>query len=90
VDAGLRELDKRQGFRVLSEPLFQRCERLLTRRRPLTPLTHDEILEGVILSKDDSKKLYNVYVEDRKRHSSLLRNVLASTSNPPSAINQKE
>ncbi len=32
----------------------------------LNPLHQNEIFEGVILSKDDSKKFYTVWVEDRK------------------------
>ena len=32
----------------------------------MTPLAQNEIFEGVILSKDDSKKFFTVWVEDRK------------------------
>jgi len=68
VDTGLRELDKRQGFRGPLRTLSSNeVKGLLSKKKgPLTPLPQNEILEGVILSKDDSKKFYNVWVEDRK------------------------
>src|SRR5512136_1483521 len=68
VDTGLRELDKRQGFRGPLRTLSStEVKGLLNKKRgPLTPLPQNENLEGVILSKDDSKKFYNVWVEDRK------------------------
>ncbi|MGZ3494362.1 MAG: penicillin-binding protein 1A, partial [Thermodesulfobacteriota bacterium] len=68
VETGLRELDKRQGFRGPLRTLSSNeVKGLLNRKKgPLTPLPQNEILEGVILSKDDSKKFYNVWVEDRK------------------------
>jgi len=68
VDTGLRELDKRQGFRGPLRTLSSKEVKGLLKKKkgPLTPLSQNEILEGVILSKDDSKKCYNVWVEDRK------------------------
>jgi penicillin-binding protein 1A len=68
VETGLRELDKRQGFRgPLRTLLPNEVKGFLNKKKgPLTPLPQNEILEGVILSKDDSKKLYNVWAEDRK------------------------
>ncbi|MGZ3513407.1 MAG: penicillin-binding protein 1A [Thermodesulfobacteriota bacterium] len=68
VETGLRELDKRQGFRGPLRTLSSNeVKGLLNRKKgPLTPLPQNEILEGVILSKDDSKKFYNVWLEDRK------------------------
>ena len=68
VDTGLRELDKRQGFRGPLRTLSSKeVNGLLNKKKgALTPLPHNEVLEGVILSKDDSKKFYNVWVEDRK------------------------
>jgi len=68
VEIGLRELDKRQGFRgplrTLSEKEVK--ELLKKSKGAMNPLPQNEILEGVILSKDDSKKFYTVWVEDRK------------------------
>lgn len=68
IEIGLRELDKRQGFRGPIQTLTPDELRDLTKRkrRSLEPLSPREILEGVILSRDDSKKLYTVWVEDRK------------------------
>jgi penicillin-binding protein 1A len=68
VDTGLRELDRRQGFRGPLRTLSSKeVNGLLNKKKgPLPPLRQNEILEGVILSKDDSKKSYNVWVEDRK------------------------
>lgn len=68
VAKGLRELDKRQGFRG---PLHTYSEKelkelLKKNRRAWNPLLQNEILEGVILSKDDSKKFYTVWFEGRK------------------------
>ena len=68
VEMGLRELDKRRGFRgplhILSEKEVK--ELLKIKKGALNPLSQNEIFEGVILSKDDSKKFYTVWVEDRK------------------------
>jgi penicillin-binding protein 1A len=68
VEAGLRDLDKREGFRGPIQRLSQNeIKDLLKRKRgSLAPLTLNAIFEGVILSKDAEKKLYTVWVEDRK------------------------
>ncbi len=68
IETGLRELDKRQGFRGPMERLSEKeLKELLRRKRTgLSLLPLNEIFEGVILSKDDSKKWYTVWVEDRK------------------------
>ena len=68
IEAGLRELDKRQGFRGPVQRLSQNemKDLLKKKREPLSPLSPHAIFEGVILSKDDEKKLYTVWVEDRK------------------------
>ncbi len=68
IEVGLRELDKRQGFRGPIQTLTSDELRNLTKRKrgTLQPLSPNEIFEGVILSKDDAKKLYMVWVEDRK------------------------
>ncbi|NWG04379.1 MAG: PBP1A family penicillin-binding protein [Syntrophaceae bacterium] len=68
MEKGLRELDKRQGFRG---PLHTSSEKelkevLKKNKGAMNPLLQNEILEGVILSKDDSKKLYTVWLEERK------------------------
>jgi penicillin-binding protein 1A len=68
VEMGLRELDKRQGFRGPLNTLSQKeVKELLSKKRAvLAALPPNEIFEGVILSKEDSKKIYTVWVEDRK------------------------
>jgi penicillin-binding protein 1A len=68
VEMGLRELDKRQGFRGPFQTLSpDEMKDLIKRKRGLLqPVAPNEIYEGVILSRDDSKKLYTVWVEDRK------------------------
>jgi penicillin-binding protein 1A len=68
VEMGLRELDKRQGFRGPIQTLSPKEIKDLTSKKkgPLNPLTQNEVFEGVILSKDDSKKFYTVWLEDRK------------------------
>jgi penicillin-binding protein 1A len=68
LDIGLRELDKREGFRgPLHTLLPKELKELLNKRKESSrTLPQNEILEGVILSKDDSKKFYTVWVEDRK------------------------
>jgi penicillin-binding protein 1A len=68
VEVGLRELDKREGFRGPLRTLSPKeVKDLLDRKKgSLPPLPQNEIFEGVILSKDDSKKFYTVWVEDRK------------------------
>ncbi len=68
LEAGLRELDKRQGFRGPIRTLsYEELNALKNRKRTdLRPLPLNELLEGVILSKDGSKKFYTVFVEGRK------------------------
>lgn len=68
LEIGLRELDKRQGFRGPIQTLSSNeLKELLKRKRVfLNPLSLNEIYEGVIIGKDDSRKIYNVWVEDRK------------------------
>jgi penicillin-binding protein 1A len=68
VEMGLRELDKRQGFRGPVQTLSPDEMRDLTKKKrgTLQPLSPNEIFEGVILSRDDSKKLYAVWVESRR------------------------
>ncbi len=68
MEMGLRELDKRQGFRGPLHTLSPKAvkELLSKKKGTLNPLLQNEIFEGVILSKDDSKKFYSVWVEDRK------------------------
>ncbi|MDO9350565.1 MAG: PBP1A family penicillin-binding protein, partial [Deltaproteobacteria bacterium] len=68
VEMGLRELDKRQGFRGPIQTLTPDEVKDLTKRKrgTLQPLSPNEIFEGVILSRDEIKKLYTVWVEDRK------------------------
>ena len=68
VDTGLRELDKREGFRGPLRTLSPKeVKELLNRRKESSrPLPQNEVFEGVILSRDDSKKFYTVWVEDRK------------------------
>jgi len=68
LDMGLRELDKRQGFRGPIQTLSLNELKNLSRQKKeaVTPLHQNEIFEGAILSKDDSKKFFTVWVEDRK------------------------
>jgi penicillin-binding protein 1A len=68
VEMGLRELDKRQGFRGPIHTLSQKEVKAIPmkKRGPLNPLAQNEVFEGIILSQDDSKKFYTVWVEDRK------------------------
>jgi penicillin-binding protein 1A len=67
MEAGLRDLDKRQGFRGPLRTLSSNELNDALKRKPvLNPLTQNEIVEGIILSKDDSKKSFTVWVEDRK------------------------
>jgi penicillin-binding protein 1A len=68
VEGGLRELDKREGFRGPLHTLSPKeVKDLLNKRKgSLTLLPQNEIFEGVILSKDNSRKFYTVWVEDRK------------------------
>ena len=67
VERGLRELDRRQGFRGPIETLDPEDVKALSeKKRPPIPLSQSEIFEGIVLSKDESKKFYTVWVEDRK------------------------
>ncbi len=67
VEMGLRELDKRKGFRGPLHTLSEKeAKELLKKKEAVNPLSQNEIFEGVILSKNDSKKFYTVWVEDRK------------------------
>jgi penicillin-binding protein 1A len=68
VETGLRELDKRKGFRGPLHTLSPKeVKELLNKKKgSLTPLPQNEIFEGVVLSKEDSKKFYTIWVEDRK------------------------
>jgi penicillin-binding protein 1A len=68
LDNGLRELDKRQGFRGPNQTLSLNELKNLShqKKEAATPLSQNETFEGVILSKDDSKKFFTVWVEDRK------------------------
>jgi len=68
LDIGLRGLDKREGFRgPLRTVSPKEVKELLNKQKgSLLPLPQKESFEGVILAKDDSKKFYTVWVEDRK------------------------
>jgi penicillin-binding protein 1A len=68
VETGLRELDKREGFRGPLRTLSPKeVKELLSKKKgSLPPFPQNEIFEGVILSKDHSKMVYTVWVEDRK------------------------
>jgi penicillin-binding protein 1A len=68
IEAGVRELDKRQGFRGPIRTLSSREVKAIPPKRtgPLPPLSPNEVFEGIILSKEDSKKFYTVWVEDRR------------------------
>jgi penicillin-binding protein 1A len=68
VEKGLRELDKRQGFRGPLHTFSEKDVKELLKKNKgaMNPLFQNEIFEGVILSKDDSKKFFTVWVEDRK------------------------
>jgi penicillin-binding protein 1A len=66
VEMGLRNLDKRQGFRGPLHTLSEKEVREFLKKEAMAPLSQNEIFEGVILSKDDSKKFYTVWVGDRK------------------------
>ena len=68
VEMGIRALDKRQGFRGPIHTLSQKEVKDLQDKRKgtLNPLLQNEIYEGTILSKEDSKKYFTVWVEERK------------------------
>ncbi|MGQ9636864.1 MAG: penicillin-binding protein 1A [Thermodesulfobacteriota bacterium] len=69
IEMGLRELDKRQGFRGPIDRVSEKeLKDLLKKKRRGEPmaLVSNEIFEGIILSKDHSKKFYIVWVEGRR------------------------
>jgi penicillin-binding protein 1A len=67
IETGLRELDKRQGFRGPIQTLSSSEIKTLSQKKgAMTSFSQNEMYEGVILSKDDSKKFYTVWVEGRK------------------------
>jgi len=67
LETGLRELDKRQGFRGPLQTLpADEIKALSKKKGPLNPVSPDMVYEGVILSKDLSKKHYTVWVEERR------------------------
>ena len=67
VETGLRELDKRQGFRGPIRTLSPNEVKALSKKKgSFLPLALHEIHEAVILSKDDAKKSYGIWVENRK------------------------
>ena len=67
LEMGLRDLDKRQGFRGPIQTLSSKeMKELISKKKgTLNPLSQNGIFEGVILSKEDSKKYYTVWVENR-------------------------
>ena len=68
VETGLRELDKREGFRgpLRALPPKEVKELLNKKKESSRPLPSNQVFEGVTLSKDDSSKVYTIWVEDRK------------------------
>ena len=87
VERGLRELDKRQGFRRPLRTLSaDDVSALLKKRVVMTPFPQNEIFEGVILSKDDSKKYYWVWVEDHKGILPFSEVAWAFQAKPASAV----
>ena len=67
VSSGLSQLDKRQGFRgPLRSLSADEMKELQKRKEQTSLLSSGEIYEGIILSKEVSKKLYMIWVEDRK------------------------
>jgi len=67
LEMGLRELDKRQGFRGPIQTLSANdLKNLYKKKGSLNPLSQNELFEGVILSKNDPKKFFSVWVEGRK------------------------
>ena len=93
VDIGLRELDKREGFRgPLRTVSSKEVKELLDKKKgSLAPLPQKESFEGVVLSKDDLKKFYTVWVEDRKgilpySETSWALNIKPSTSYKPKKV----
>jgi penicillin-binding protein 1A len=68
VETGLKDLDKREGFRgpLRTLPPKEVKELLNKKKESSRPVPPNDVFEGVILSKDDSKKLYMIWAEDRK------------------------
>jgi penicillin-binding protein 1A len=67
VEAGLRDLDKRQGFRGPIRTLSSgEVKNLIRKKGASSPLSLRETHEAVILEKDDAKKSFSAWVEDRK------------------------
>ena len=67
MEAGLRDLDKRQGFRGPLRTLSSNeLNDVLKRKAVVNPLSLNEIVEGIILSRDDSKKAFSVWAGDRR------------------------
>jgi len=67
VEVGLRELDKREGFRGPLQTLTPKdVADLLKKKASQAPLQPNDVHEGIILSKEESKKTYSVWVEGRK------------------------
>jgi len=68
LERGLRDLDKRQGFRGPIQTLSSKELKELVNKKKETvnPLAQNGIFEGVILSKEAPKKHYTVWVEGRK------------------------
>ena len=67
VEAGLRDLDKRQGFRGPIRTIStQEFKALASRKASHSLFAPDETHEATVLSKDEVKKAYIVWVEDCK------------------------
>lgn len=68
IEMGLRDLDKRQGFRGPIQKLTPEEIKALTKRKRTTlqPLSANEIYEGIVLSREETQKHYLLWVEDRK------------------------
>jgi penicillin-binding protein 1A len=67
VETGLRELDKREGFRGPVQTLSpEELSQLVKKKGAPNPVRYNEIYEGTILSREDSKKRYTVWVEGWK------------------------
>jgi len=67
VEVGLRELDKREGFRGPLQTLTPKdVADLLKKKASQAPLQPNDVHEGIILSKEESKKTYSIWVEGRK------------------------
>jgi len=67
IETGLKELDKREGFRGPLRTLSHGDLNALARKKgAATPISSNQMFEAVVLSRDDSKKHYTIWVEDRK------------------------